>query len=173
MADVDADDEAEKIELDALDPADLGAGDAPQVELDARAAVGKPGIETWPEVAADGVWRHHRAELGDRTQDGRDKGVGVRPRPDAVVAGVAILIGLHRRLDPRDQLLRLGAGNVGDHRRPVAEPAAVRRPAVDAYRVAPAHHVEAGPPGRVLALDHDPAVHRDHALPAAGAAGHH
>src|SRR3984893_7296653 len=115
MADVDASNESEEIDLDALDPAELEAGDAPQVQLHPGAAVGKPGVEIGPEVAADGVRWHHRAELGDRAQHGGDEGVRVRPGPDAVVAGVAILIDLHRRLDLGNELLRLEAGNVGEY----------------------------------------------------------
>ncbi len=65
-----------------------------------------------------------------------------------------------------------GALDVGDDGAVRAEPQ-VRRPPVQPHRIAPAGDVIAPPGLFVLALDHDPAMHRDHALPAARAARHH
>src|SRR5262249_47733169 len=54
--------------------------------------------------------------------------------------------------------------------RRVAEPTAVGGPPIAAHRLAPADHVKAAPGQRVLRLEHDPAVDREDALPAPGAA---
>ena len=57
VAQVEAGDEAEDIELDPLDPAELDAEQAPQARLDAGAAVGQARIGQRAEVAADRVRR--------------------------------------------------------------------------------------------------------------------
>ena len=95
-----------------------------------------------------------------------------QPEIGGTTAG--LLIG-DRCLDFRDQRLSLCAANVGDDARPVAEPSAVRCAQILSQRLAPADHVIALPLPCVLRLQHDPRVHGEHALPAAGAAGqdHH
>ena len=110
-------------------------------------------------------------ELRHGAQHGRNEGVAVRPRPHPVVAEIVVAVVRDRRLDLGDQRLGLRAAEVDQHPRGVAEPAAVRRPAVAAHRLAPADHVVAAPGGGVGRLEDDPAVDRENALPAAGAAG--
>ena len=64
MAQVEAGDQAEHIQLDALDPAELDAEQAPQARLDAGAAVGQAGIGVGTEVAADRVRRQRGPSSG-------------------------------------------------------------------------------------------------------------
>src|ERR1039458_3943276 len=78
-----------------------------------------------------------------------------------------------RGFDARDPRLRIGAGNIGHRHRHIAEPAAVRRPAVGTHRIAPADHVVTGPRFRIRGLEYDPAMHRENAFPGAGRAGEH
>src|SRR6185436_10021217 len=92
-------------------------------------------------------------------------------RPDAIVARIGVLVALHGLFHARDQGGGLHAADIGQHRRLIAVPAPVRIPAVAPHRIAPADHVVTGPGALVLALEHDPAVHRDHAFPASGAPG--
>src|SRR5262245_47047921 len=61
MAQVEPGDQAEEIELDAFDPADLDAENSPQRRLDAGAAVGEPGIREAAKIFADSVRRQGRA----------------------------------------------------------------------------------------------------------------
>jgi hypothetical protein len=81
------------------------------------------------------------------------------------------LVAPDRGIDAGNQRLRAGALNIDDHPAVFAEPQ-VWRPPVQAHRIAPAGDVVAPPVALVLALDHDPAMDREDALPAAGAAGH-
>ena len=108
-----------------------------------------------------------------RAQDRGGEAVAVRPRPDAIIAGPVEAIGVDRGRNARDQLLRVRPGNIGNRHRRITEPTAVRRPAVDAHRVAPADYIVAHPVCRVRRLEHDPAMHREDALPGASRGGEH
>src|SRR6185436_10083477 len=59
LAQIDAGHEPEQVHLDALNPAKLEAGEAPQARLDPGAAVGEARIGARAEVAADRVRRQH------------------------------------------------------------------------------------------------------------------
>ena len=156
----------------ALDPAELDAEQAPQARLDAGAAVAQARVGQRAEVAADRVRRHRDAEFRHRAQHGRDERVAVRPRPDAVVARIGVLIALDRGLDPRDQRLGLCALEIHQHLAVLAEPQ-VGRPPVQPHRSPPAGDVVAAPGAVFLMLDDDPAMDRERALPAARAPRHH
>src|SRR6516162_6961658 len=99
MAQIETCDQAENVDLDALDPTQLDAEETPQRGFDAGAAVGQPGIGVGAEVLAHRVCRQRGLKLGHGAQYGGGEGVAVRPGPDAIVAGMAIAIGRDRRLD--------------------------------------------------------------------------
>ena len=168
MAQIETGDQAEEIELDALDPAELDAQQAPQRSLRRRCrcrsgphrAAARKSLPTAFGGSVDLHFRH-------RAQHRGDEGVAVRPGPHPVVAGIAVAVVRDRR--PRCCGMSAAASaprTSSRSRRGVAEPAAVRRPAVDAHRLAPADHVVAGPGRGVLGLEHDPAMDRENALPA-------
>src|ERR1035441_7004220 len=101
MTQIEPGDQAEQIDLDALDPAELHGSKTGEIELDAGATVGAAGIEAGAEIAADRIGRQRDAQLGHRAQHRSGKAVAVRPRPDAVVAGVVEAVGVARGFDAR------------------------------------------------------------------------
>lgn len=92
VAQVEARDQAQKIDFDALDPAELHPEEAPQRGFDTRAAIGQADIGIGAEIFADGVGRKRGLELGHRAQHGCGEGVAVGAWPDAVVAEIAIAV---------------------------------------------------------------------------------
>ena len=107
------------------------------------------------------------AELRDLSQHMLDEAVRVRSRPGGVGAVFAVAIALHGRADARDQGRRRIALHLGDEFRCIAEPASVGLAMVDAQRVAPADHVEAGIGLGAGLLHHHPGMMREDATPAA------
>src|SRR5262245_30210048 len=79
-------DQAQDIDFDAFDPAELEPGEAMQIDLKSGTAVCSPGIEAIPEVTADCVRRQCKTKLRYSTQDRGNETVAVRARPDSVVA---------------------------------------------------------------------------------------
>src|SRR5262245_5143704 len=171
MAQVEAGDQAEKVDLDPFDPAELHAEQAPQRGLDAGPTVGQPEIRVGAEILAHRVRWKRDAELRQRAQHGGGEGVAVRSRPHAIVAEIAVAVGANSRLDFGDERRRLFATHIDEYPRHVAEPAPVRRPTVAAHGLAPADHIVAAPGGGALGLVNDPAVEGENALPASGTAG--
>src|SRR6185437_10704079 len=96
MAQVNAGDEAKEIDLDAFDPSDLDAEYAPQVRLESGAGICPADIGHRAEVASHGVARQRGAERRHVADDRGHEAVAVWPRPDPVIAGVAVAIMLHR-----------------------------------------------------------------------------
>src|SRR5579872_6650025 len=170
MPPVESGNEAEQIDFESFNPADLDVGDPPQIKLDAGAAVCASGVETGAEITADRIRRQRHAQLGHGAQHRGGKRVAVRPRPDAVIVGMGEAVVLDGPLDLRDQLFGVLPAHVRDRDRLVAVPKPVRRPAISAHRIAPADHVVACPSGRARALQHNPAMDRKHAFPASGRA---
>ena len=171
MADVEAGDQAEEIDLNAFDPGGLDADDTPQRSLEAGAAVGRPCIGKWAKVLADGVRRQRDREFRYGAQHRRHECVAVGSRPDPVIAELVVAIIRDRRLDLGDERGGLRSAQVDENARRIAEPTRVRRPAIAAHRLTPADYVVAGPGCGILRLEHDPAMNRKNALPAPGMAG--
>src|SRR5262245_50535202 len=171
MAQVEAGDQAEKIDLDPFDPTELHAEQPPQRRLDAGSAVGQAEIGMSAEILAYRIRWQRDAELRYRAEQGGDEGVAVRSRPRAVVAQIVVGVTGDGRLDLGNERRRLCSAYIGEHARDVAEPAPVRFPAVAVHGSAPAEHVVAGPGGGALGLVHDPAVDGENAPPAPQAAG--
>ena len=98
------------------------------------------------------------------------EGIGVRPRPRLIIARDLVGIARHRGLDLRDQALcGFVAFDQHDGTGRIAEPAAVRRPAVGANGQAPADLVVARVAVAHPLLHHDPGVMGEDAAPAADA----
>src|SRR5262249_2676627 len=55
MPQIDTGDQAQDIQLDTFDPANLDAGIAVKIDLEASAAVGPPRIKAVAEIAPDGI----------------------------------------------------------------------------------------------------------------------
>src|SRR5262249_34795074 len=92
LAEIEAGDETQQIDLEAFHPADLDSEEAPQARLDAGAAVGQADKRARPEVLADPRRRQGGGKLGRRAQHGGQKRVAVRTRPYAVNAGPGELL---------------------------------------------------------------------------------
>src|SRR5690606_14913350 len=91
--------QSEHIDLDALLEADENAEDAENAELRAGAARASREERRAEIVLPDRRRRQIGLELGHGPKHIGDEGVGVRPGPDAVAAGVGVFG--HRLLDPR------------------------------------------------------------------------
>src|SRR5712691_6494584 len=79
MAQIETRDQSEKIELYALNPAELEAEQAEQRGFDASAAVGEPDIGVGAKILGDRVRRQRGLELRHGPQNGRHEGIAVRP----------------------------------------------------------------------------------------------
>src|SRR6266566_3754997 len=85
--------EAEEIELDALDPANLHPEQPPQRSFYASATVGQPKIGAVAEILSERIGRQRGLKLRDRAQDGRGERIAVRSGPDAIVTEIAVSVG--------------------------------------------------------------------------------
>src|SRR5258705_11525450 len=63
VADIEAGDQAKDVDLDAFDPAQLEADETPEARFDAGAAVARPDIRPWPEIASDRIGGQGDAEF--------------------------------------------------------------------------------------------------------------
>src|SRR5437588_5227776 len=114
-ADVEAGDEAQHVDLNALDPADRHAEEAAEGELDAGAAGGEAEeAPVGPPVLANGGRRQGDARLGNGGEHVGGERVGVGPRPHRVVAVAAAGIALDGGADRGDQGFR-GRALAGPH----------------------------------------------------------
>jgi hypothetical protein len=98
MAQVEAGDQTQEVDLDTLDPAELDAEEAEQGGLDAGTAVGQAGVGSRAKILADGVGRKRNFDLWHGPQHARHEGIAVGSRPDPIIAGVIVLIGRDLRL---------------------------------------------------------------------------
>ena len=152
-----------------FDPADGDAEQAAERQLHAGAArCPADDLRIDAPILADGGGRQGDAGFGNGRQHVGNEAVGVRPRPDGIIAGLTEGIARHRRLYFRNERLGLRPFDGGDQHWRMAVPAGIRGPVVDLHRPAPRHLVEARVAGRAALLDDDPAVVREDAFPAPG-----
>src|SRR6476646_5876105 len=165
--DVEAEDAAEKIQLDPLDPADCQSEIAAQRDEHA----GPRSRETKPPpvigiVFPNSGWRQHRFEFRHRVQNSLNKRVLVRPGPRAVIAVGPKPVILDHRPNFWDEtfcLFPIDADYGLGHR---AKPSPVRRKSIDANGFAPGSIVIAAIGGLATLLDDDPGVDSEDPAPA-------
>jgi hypothetical protein len=124
-------------------------------------------------VAPDRVGGKRDVEPRHLAQHMGHEAVGVRPRPDPVVAVAGEGIGRDRRLHDRQQGCRRLAGDRLHDPRRVRIPVAVGDETVAAHGQAPADLVVAVVVSLARPFQHDPAMGRKRPLEAAGARGEH
>src|SRR5262249_36492932 len=170
MTQVKAGHQAEEIHFDTFNPADFDAGISIEVDLYASATIGAARIKSVTEITPDCVRRQCNAKLRHRTQDRSDETVAVRSRPNPIVAGLRIVICFHGLFDAWYESFGVDAGDVHEHYGLVAVPQAVDRPVIEPHGLTPADDVVARPMRFIRPFEHDPAVHREDALPRSGLA---
>src|SRR5215467_3612795 len=79
---IDTSNETQEIQFNTFDPTNLDACIAPEIDLQACAAIGPPRIDAIAEITADCIWGQRHAKLRHRAQDRRDEAVAVWSRPD-------------------------------------------------------------------------------------------
>ena len=123
---VDAEHQAEDIDLDALLHTDKYAGEPEQGDLEPPTARGAGNDPAAVEVVlADGDGGKLDAELGHSARHEGDKRVAVGARPQAIVEGVGICI--HRLRNLRDHPCRGRASQLLHESRRLAVPRTVRK----------------------------------------------
>src|SRR5262245_28059566 len=121
---VDAECEAEQVQLEPFLPADHDAGESQQRELNTGAAWREPcQSRAGKIILAYGGRRQLEPEARDGAADIRRERVAVRARPRPVARGIGI--GFHRRLDVVDQLVDSLSAAVDQDLRAAAEPVIV------------------------------------------------
>src|SRR5262249_54018934 len=118
--------EAEHIEFDALDHADLESKEPIEVRLEAGSASGTAKQRAVGAIIlADRVRRHSDFKFGRGAQPRRHEGVAVGTWPHAIVAVFRIWIRHDGGLDLGDSGSGAGAANIGDDPWPLAQPIAI------------------------------------------------